>query len=123
VPLPLPLIAEAILLLFMHPQLGILSSSPPFLLSTFSSTPRGTNGGISPWGTLVSLLGGVFVGAVAVVALLAQGQRTACGDGWGWAVELVAVGAAAGFGGSMVRRVLSFFFRRFFVPLVIVVSE
>jgi len=88
-----------------YAQLGILSSSPPFLLSTFSSTPRGTNGGISPWGTLVSLLGGAFVGSVAVVALLAQGQRAACGEGW--AVELVAVGAVAGLGGSMVSCVLS----------------
>ncbi|BGP35813.1 hypothetical protein JCM10296v2_007665 [Rhodotorula toruloides] len=51
------------------------------LLTTFRPRPRGTNGGISPWGTLVSLLGGLLVGVLAVVSLLVQGQAQACGTG------------------------------------------
>ncbi|GAA5871742.1 hypothetical protein JCM1840_003986 [Sporobolomyces johnsonii] len=81
--------------------LGILSRSPPLLITRpFSGTvPRGTNGGVSGWGTLVSLLGGVLVGVLAVVCLVIQGQWGACGvAGLG---EVVGVAAAAGLGGSL----------------------
>lgn len=81
-------------------QLGILSSRPPILLTTLRPCPRGTNGGISPWGTLVSLLGGLLVGVLAVVSLVVQGQAQACG--MGRLVEVVGVAALSGFGGSMV---------------------
>ncbi|GJN94216.1 hypothetical protein Rhopal_007290-T1 [Rhodotorula paludigena] len=83
--------------------LGILSRSPPRLLTTLRPCPRGTNGGISPWGTLVSLLGGLFIGTLAVVSLVLQGQRGACaGEGERtWWIEVVAVAGAAGLGGSL----------------------
>ncbi|BGP43899.1 hypothetical protein JCM10450v2_008099 [Rhodotorula kratochvilovae] len=85
--------------------LGILSRSPPRLLTTLRPCPRGTNGGVSPWGTLVSLLGGLLVGALAVGSLTAQGQGRACASerlgGWEWAAEVMGVAGAAGLGGSM----------------------
>ncbi|TNY18730.1 integral membrane protein DUF92-domain-containing protein [Rhodotorula diobovata] len=86
-------------------ELGILSRSPPRLLTTLRPCPRGTNGGVSPWGTLVSLLGGLLVGLLAVASLAAQRQTTACGA-WGWAVEIVAVAGAAGLGGSLLDSLL-----------------
>ncbi|BGP20708.1 hypothetical protein JCM10213v2_008871 [Rhodosporidiobolus nylandii] len=77
-------------------ELGILSYRPPFLLSTLSVAPRGTNGAISAWGTLVSLLGGLFVGALAVGTLAVQGQAKECGAGWGWTGELMALDSLLG---------------------------
>lgn len=44
-------------------ELGILSRSDPILITTFEKVPRGTNGGVSPWGLFVSFLGGAFIGA------------------------------------------------------------
>ncbi|GAA5913239.1 hypothetical protein JCM8208_003243 [Rhodotorula glutinis] len=85
-------------------ELGILSRSPPYLLTTLRPCPRGTNGGVSPWGTLVSLLGGLLVGALAVGSLAAQGQVGACtrdGARWAWAGEIMLVAGAAGLGGSL----------------------
>ncbi|GAA5839883.1 hypothetical protein JCM9279_005194 [Rhodotorula babjevae] len=85
-------------------ELGILSRSPPYLLTTLRPCPRGTNGGVSPWGTLVSLLGGLLVGAIAVGSLAAQGQVSACasaGASWAWAGEIMLVAGAAGLGGSL----------------------
>ncbi|GAA5927080.1 hypothetical protein JCM3775_002441 [Rhodotorula graminis] len=84
--------------------LGILSRSPPYLLTTLRPCPRGTNGGVSPWGTLVSLLGGLLVGVIAVGSLAAQGQAGACamdGARWAWAGEILLVAGAAGLGGSL----------------------
>ncbi|GEM11353.1 enoyl-CoA hydratase/isomerase family protein [Rhodotorula toruloides] len=90
-------------------KLGILSSRPPILLTTLRTCPRGTNGGISPWGTLVSLLGGLLVGVLAVVSLVAQGQAGACG--LGRLAEVVVVAALSGFGGSMIDSLLGAIFQ------------
>ncbi|CEQ41094.1 SPOSA6832_02770, partial [Sporobolomyces salmonicolor] len=82
-------------------QLGILSRSSPLLITRpFSGpVPRGTNGGVSGWGTLVSLFGGVLVGVLAVTCLIIQGQGETCGAaGLG---EVVGVAAVAGLGGSL----------------------
>ncbi|GAA6040691.1 hypothetical protein NBRC10512_007196 [Rhodotorula toruloides] len=84
--------------------LGILSSRPPILLTTLRPCRRGTNGGISSWGTLVSLLGGLLVGVLAVVSLVVQGQAQACG--MGRLVEVAGVAALSGFGGSMLDSLL-----------------
>ncbi|BGP11824.1 hypothetical protein JCM10049v2_007744 [Rhodotorula toruloides] len=85
-------------------RLGILSSRPPILLTTLRPCRRGTNGGISSWGTLVSLLGGLLVGVLAVVSLVVQGQAQACG--MGRLVEVAGVAALSGFGGSMLDSLL-----------------
>ncbi|GAA5931180.1 hypothetical protein JCM1841_003480 [Sporobolomyces salmonicolor] len=82
-------------------RLGILSRSSPLLITRpFSGpVPRGTNGGVSGWGTLVSLFGGVLVGVLAVTCLIIQGQGETCGAaGLG---EVVGVAAVAGLGGSL----------------------
>ena len=38
------------------------SATPPILITTFKRVPPGTNGGISPMGTLCSFLGGILMG-------------------------------------------------------------
>jgi uncharacterized protein (TIGR00297 family) len=51
-------------------ELGILSTSEPFLITTFERVPRGTSGGVTSYGFAVSLLGGLVVGTVLVVDVL-----------------------------------------------------
>eukprot|EP01059_Diplonema_ambulator_P014349 TRINITY_DN25227_c0_g1_i1.p1 TRINITY_DN25227_c0_g1~~TRINITY_DN25227_c0_g1_i1.p1 ORF type:complete len:268 (+),score=63.88 TRINITY_DN25227_c0_g1_i1:35-838(+) len=46
-------------------ELGILSTAQPRLILGFREVPHGTNGGITPWGTFASLLGGLSVGIVS----------------------------------------------------------
>ena len=43
-------------------ELGILSKSPPFLITTFKPVPPGTNGAISILGLLAAIAGGATIG-------------------------------------------------------------
>ena len=65
-------------------ELGSLSREPPVLAADVltrcarpRTVPRGTNGGVSARGTLLSAAGGAAVGVAAAVALVA-GQAAAC---------------------------------------------
>lgn len=51
-------------------ELGILSKSDPILITTFKKVPRGTNGGVSPWGLFVSFAGGIFIGTFHYIATI-----------------------------------------------------
>lgn len=46
-------------------ELGTLSHRPPRLITTGRIVPVGTSGGISPFGTAVSFVGGLLIGLVA----------------------------------------------------------
>lgn len=81
-------------------QLGILSKSPPILLTTMRVVPRGTNGGISLFGTLMSLCGGLLVGAAAAASLSLEDTLCPRSDVW---TTLLAVGGVSGVLGSGVR--------------------
>jgi uncharacterized membrane protein len=54
-------------------ELGVLSRRPPILLTDLllrcrlRRVPRGTNGGVSGWGTVMSAAGGTFIGLIAYV--------------------------------------------------------
>ncbi|GAA6062514.1 hypothetical protein JCM10212_001564 [Sporobolomyces blumeae] len=90
-------------------ELGILSRAPPILVTRPLSgrVPRGTNGGVTVWGTFVSLLGGLFVGSLAVVTLLVQGQGHMCQDNnQFWWFETLVVAALSGLGGSFLDSLL-----------------
>lgn len=54
-------------------ELGILSKSNPFLITTFKRCPKGTNGGVSPLGLGVAILAGVYISVLFEVALKLQG--------------------------------------------------
>ncbi|KAJ3069930.1 Transmembrane protein 19 [Podochytrium sp. JEL0797] len=84
-------------------ELGIFSTSLPRLITTFQPVPKGTNGGISPLGTLASVLGGAVIGLTAALSslLMTPSCSTAVS-----AARLVALGAACGFVGSLVDSVL-----------------
>lgn len=83
-------------------ELGILSKSPPLLITTFRRVPPGTNGAMSVLGTTVSILGGGFIGLIFVADLLAE--SSACrASVWDWAPGIIALSLLAGGLGSLVR--------------------
>ncbi len=63
-------------------ELGVLSQTPPRLITTGRPVAPGTSGGITSYGTLAALAGGVFIGLAAflliqVAALATSGQPLA----------------------------------------------
>ncbi|KAI6017853.1 integral membrane protein DUF92-domain-containing protein [Pisolithus marmoratus] len=81
-------------------ELGILSASPPILLTTLKSVPPGTNGAISVGGTLASVAGGCVVGLTIFASLVVE--NSACRAEWmGILPSLVLWGTVAGLLGSM----------------------
>jgi uncharacterized membrane protein len=86
-------------------ELGILSHSPPVLITTFKPVPHGTNGGISLGGTLASIGGGTVMGLTLAASLILDNKR--CREDWvGVLAPLAAWGTAAGGIGSMVDSLL-----------------
>ena len=47
-------------------ELGINSSNDPILLINFNKVPKGINGAVSVYGTICSILGGLFISVVTV---------------------------------------------------------
>jgi len=86
-------------------ELGILSRSPPILITTFKPVPHGTNGGVSLGGTLASIGGGTMMGLTLAMSLILENNR--CRDHWVEVlIPLVGWGTVAGGLGSMVDSVL-----------------
>ena len=83
-------------------ELGVLSKEEPRLVTTFRKVPRGTNGGISGFGTTYSMLGGAVIGLAMGVCVAVENQ--ACGRGV--IAGMVGCGAFAGGFGSLVDSVL-----------------
>jgi len=79
-------------------ELGILSQSPPRMITSFKIVPPGTNGAISLAGTIASIVGGAFVGLTMGVSLIIENKRC---DG-SVLMECVVWGGAAGGIGSMI---------------------
>ncbi|KZT74127.1 hypothetical protein DAEQUDRAFT_742778 [Daedalea quercina L-15889] len=81
-------------------ELGILSRSPPILITTLKPVPPGTNGGMSVTGTIASLAGGLVMGITLAASLLVE--SSACRVQWqGVVLQLAAWGTAAGGLGSL----------------------
>lgn len=78
-------------------EIGVLSKTPPRLVTTGRVVPAGTSGGITPLGTATAFGGGIFMGSVAAAGLFAQ--ALALGNlGWegGWNFITQATALSAG---------------------------
>lgn len=75
----------------------MLDPFPPRLVTTpWRQVPAGTNGGMSLYGTLASLLGGLFIGfGFALMSLLLYDRSL-------WQNGLVVIGGLGGLGGSFI---------------------
>ncbi|KAJ7639063.1 integral membrane protein DUF92-domain-containing protein [Roridomyces roridus] len=86
-------------------ELGILSSSPPRLITTGKVVPHGTNGGVSVGGTLASLIGGLTIGAMMSICLVLE--NAGCRSAWFTTFrDFVLWGGLGGFGGSFLDSLL-----------------
>ncbi|KAL4071982.1 integral membrane protein DUF92-domain-containing protein [Scleroderma citrinum] len=86
-------------------ELGILSSSPPILITTLKPVPPGTNGAISFGGTLASVAGGCVVGLTLFTSLVVENH--ACRTEWVDILPpLLFWGSTAGMLGSMLDSLL-----------------
>ncbi|KAG0284244.1 Transmembrane protein 19, partial [Dissophora globulifera] len=73
-------------------ELGILNKSWPTLITTFKKVPPGTNGGVSPLGTVASLAGGFLIGVTAAISVLVQ-LALESPLSWQWSVGWTGVNA------------------------------
>jgi len=84
-------------------EIGVLSKSPPLLITTLKRVPPGTNGALSLLGTLASVAGGAIMGLTFAATLFTENAecRTAA-----LLLELVWYGSLAGLVGSMIDSLL-----------------
>jgi len=85
-------------------ELGILSKSPPRLITTFQVVPPGTNGGVSVTGTLASALGGLIMGTTLAITLLIE--SAGCRTHFLSVIPLLWWGSLAGLVGSLIDSLL-----------------
>lgn len=87
-------------------ELGMLAAAQPRMLSTFRVVPPGTNGGVTWWGTLMSLAGGAFVGSVALLDLFLEDKLCLAAEPRS-AAQLLLFATLAGGLGSAVRAMVT----------------
>jgi uncharacterized protein (TIGR00297 family) len=83
-------------------ELGILSKSDPVLITTLKRVPRGTNGGISLFGLVVSFLGGIFIGLFHYVSTIIFVDRDEMIDNKYPQFPIIFLGGIAGLYGSLI---------------------
>lgn len=70
-------------------ELGVLSHSDPYLITTMKRVPKGTNGGISFIGTISSILGGFSIGFSFFICSMIKDSNLAISTNQ-WIVILIA---------------------------------
>lgn len=79
-------------------ELGVLSPTPPRLITTSQKVPVGTSGGVTALGTLAALGGGLLIGLAALVLdrVEAMWGSGALDRGYLWLVPIGILGGLAG---------------------------
>jgi uncharacterized protein (TIGR00297 family) len=91
-------------------ELGILATDPPFLVTKpWLRVPPGTNGGITLWGTFMSIVGGALMGLGTATMDWCSGINPIK-----W-IPLVIMGTLSGFMGSLVDSLLGATFQATFI--------
>ncbi|KAK4325251.1 hypothetical protein Pmani_004209 [Petrolisthes manimaculis] len=87
-------------------ELGtVLTSSQPFLITSLRPVPRGTNGGVTVIGLVMSFLGGMVVGVghyLALLLLVSNSVMLSSPPQW----HIIIVGALGGLLGSLIDSLL-----------------
>ena len=79
-------------------ELGVLSKNDPILITTFKRVPKGTNGGISAWGTFASIAAGFLIGVVYYLGSLPFAIGTNAPSQW----PIILLATFAGTVGSII---------------------
>ena len=87
-------------------ELGILSKSKPFLITTLKPVPPGTNGAISLFGTIASIVGGALVGLLIGITLILENAQCRREAAKYLLFETLTWGMFAGLFGSLVDSLL-----------------
>ena len=83
-------------------EIGSVIGGQPRLITNFRPVPVGTNGGITMMGVVSSVAGGSLIGLTHFLSLLIFWREEFHGAGWGKQLDLMWVGAASGFIGSLI---------------------
>lgn len=87
-------------------ELGVLSKTPPRLITTGRIVPVGTSGGVTWFGTFVALCGALLIGVLAYLFEMLQSVIDNAGTFVFVSAETIFVGAIAGLAGSLFDSVL-----------------
>ncbi len=87
-------------------ELGVLSKTPPRLITTGRVVPVGTSGGVTLFGTFVALCGALLIGGLAYFFEMIQSAIVNAGNFVFVSEETIFVGAIAGLAGSLFDSVL-----------------
>lgn len=87
-------------------ELGVLSKTPPRLITTGRVVPVGTSGGVTLFGTFVALCGALLIGVLAYLFEMIQSAIVNAGTFVFVSEETIFVGVIAGLAGSLFDSVL-----------------
>ena len=89
-------------------ELGIASTKEPVLITTFKTVPKGTNGGVTLFGTCMSICGGCFITIVEIICNVIKGTN----DVTMHMISIkIIVGCVIGFVGSLLDSIIGAVFQ------------
>lgn len=81
-------------------ELGINSKDSPRLVTTLQKVPKGINGAISLYGTVMSILGGLFISISTIIIIIIRGGLSIISGTI--MIKIIILGMICGFVGSLI---------------------
>lgn len=81
-------------------ELGINSKDSPRLVTTLQKVPKGINGAISLYGTMMSILGGLFISISTIIIVIIRGGLSIISSNI--MIKIIILGMICGFVGSLI---------------------